>query len=149
MFAALVVLNGLAAATGLVVPRLLGELIDRTVAGDAASSLNAVALLVVGVVCAQALLTFLAQRTSTVFGQDLLSSAREYIVRTILPLPLGRVESASTGDLVTRVTRDVGTMSRSVQYGVPMAIISGAHRGALDRRDAAQLGACWRCRRCS
>ena len=75
--------------------------------------------------CAQALLTFLAQRTSTVFGQDLLSSAREYIVRTILALPLGRVEGASSGDLVTRVTRDVGTMSRSVQYGVPMAIISG------------------------
>jgi ABC-type multidrug transport system fused ATPase/permease subunit len=35
------------------------------------------------------------------------------------------VESASSGDLVTRVTRDVGTMSRSVQYGVPMSIISG------------------------
>jgi ABC-type multidrug transport system fused ATPase/permease subunit len=125
MFAALVVLNGLAAATGLVVPRLLGELINKTVAGDAASSLNSLAVLIVVVVCAQALLTFLAQRTSTVFGQDLLSSAREYIVRTILSLPLGRVEGASSGDLVTRVTRDVGTMSRSVQYGVPMSIISG------------------------
>ena len=76
------------------------------------------------VVCAQAFFTFLAQRTSTLFGQDLLASAREYIVRTILRLPLGQVESASTGDLVTRVTRDVGTMSRSVQYGLPMAIIS-------------------------
>jgi len=125
VFIALVVLNGLAAATGLVVPRLLGALINRTVAGDAESSLDTLALLIIGVVCAQALLTFLAQRTSTVFGQDLLSSAREYIVRTILSLPLGRVESASSGDLVTRVTRDVGTMSRSVQYGVPMAIISG------------------------
>ena len=124
VFVVLVVLNGLAAATGLVVPRLLGSLINETVAGDAESSLNSLALLIVGVVCAQALLTFLAQRTSTVFGQDLLSSAREYIVRTILALPLGRVESASSGDLVTRVTRDVGTMSRSVQYGVPMAIIS-------------------------
>jgi ABC-type multidrug transport system fused ATPase/permease subunit len=124
MFVALVVLNALAAATGLVVPRLLGELINRTVAGDAASSVDTLALLVVVVVCAQALFTFLAQRTSTVFGQDLLSSAREYIVRTILALPLGRVESASSGDLVTRVTRDVGTMSRSVQYGVPMSIIS-------------------------
>ncbi len=125
VFVVLVVLNGLAAGAGLVVPRLLGALIDRTVAGDAASSLNTLALLVVGVVCTQALLTFMAQRTSTVFGQDLLSSAREYIVRTILKLPLGRVESASSGDLVTRVTRDVGTMSRSVQYGVPMSIISG------------------------
>ena len=91
-------LNGLAAATGLVVPRLLGTLINRTVDGDAASSLDALALLVVAVVCAQAAFTFAAQRTSTVFGQDLLSSAREYIVRTILRLPLGRVESASSGE---------------------------------------------------
>ena len=123
IFVALVALNGLAAAAGLVVPRLLGALVDRTLEQSGAG-LNALAWLVVGVVCAQALLTFLAQRTSTLFGQDLLASAREYIVRTILRLPLGKVESASTGDLVTRVTRDVGTMSRSVQYGVPMAIIS-------------------------
>ena len=56
VFAMLVLLNGLAAATGLVVPRLLGDLINRTVDGDAESSLNALALLVVVVVCAQALL---------------------------------------------------------------------------------------------
>ena len=36
--------------------------------------------MIVAVVCTQALLTFLAQGTSTIFGQDLLSSAREYIV---------------------------------------------------------------------
>ena len=41
--------------------------------------------------------------TPTPSGVDLLASAREYIVRTILRLPLGQVESASTGDLVTRV----------------------------------------------
>jgi ABC-type multidrug transport system fused ATPase/permease subunit len=123
IFLALVLLNGVAAATGLIVPRLLGDLVDLTIEQDGAG-LNGVALLVVVVVCAQAFFTFLAQRTSTLFGQDLLASAREYIVRTILRLPLGQVESASTGDLVTRVTRDVGTMSRSVQYGLPMAIIS-------------------------
>jgi ABC-type multidrug transport system fused ATPase/permease subunit len=123
MFTALVALNAIAAATGLVVPRLLGELVDRANDG-AVVGLTSLALLVVVVVCVQALFTFLAQWVSTVFGQDLLASAREYIVRTILRLPLGRVESASTGDLVTRVTRDVGTMSRSVQFGVPMAIIS-------------------------
>ena len=122
-FAVLVVLNALAAVAGLVVPRLLGELVNTTVDG-VGRSLDQLALVIVGVVLAQAGFTFLAQRTSTLFGQDLLSSAREFIVRTILRLPLGAVESASTGDLVTRVTRDVGTMSRSVQYGVPMAIIS-------------------------
>lgn len=122
-FAALVVLNGLAAVAGLIVPRLLGELVNTTVDGTG-RPLGQLALVIIVVVMAQAAFTFVAQRTSTLFGQDLLSTAREFIVRTILRLPLGAVESASTGDLVTRVTRDVGTMSRSVQYGVPMAIIS-------------------------
>ena len=121
-FVALVVLNGLAAATGLVVPKaLLGSLVDLVDADGA--GLGRVALLVVGVVILQALF-LLRPADSLIFGQDLLASAREYIIRTILRLPLGQVESASTGDLVTRVTRDVGTMSRSVQYGVPLAIIS-------------------------
>lgn len=122
-FAALVVLNALTAATALLVPRLLGDLVDRTVNAGGAG-LDRIALLVVGVVVVQAVLTFFAQRTSTYFGQDLLASAREYVVDTILRLPLGQVESASTGDLVTRVTRDVGTMSRAVQFGLPMAVIS-------------------------
>ncbi|GAA2133611.1 ABC transporter ATP-binding protein [Nocardioides bigeumensis] len=124
-FAAMVVLNGLAAAAALMVPKLLGDLIDGTVDGDLdTSGVTSVALTILLVVTGQSLFTFLGQRTSTLFGQDLLATAREYIIDTILRLPLGRVESASTGDLVTRVTRDVGTMSRSVQFGVPMAIIS-------------------------
>ncbi len=123
MFVALVALNALAAGAGLVVPKLLGVLVDRTV-DRAGAGLDVLAWLVVGVVVLQAVMTFFAQRTSTLFGQDLLASAREYVVRVILRLPLGQVESASTGDLVTRVTRDVGTMSRSVQFGLPMAIIS-------------------------
>jgi len=124
-FTVMVVLNALAAGTALLIPRLLGNLIDGTVAGDLEpSGVTTLAALILVVVSAQALFTFLGQRTSTLFGQDLLASAREYIIDTILRLPLGRVEGASTGDLVTRVTRDVGTMSRSVQYGVPMAIIS-------------------------
>jgi ABC-type multidrug transport system fused ATPase/permease subunit len=123
MFVALITLNALAAGAGLVVPALLGELVDRTV-DQGGAGLDGLALLVIVVVCTQALFTFLAQWNSTLFGQDLLASAREYVVRVILRLPLGQVESASTGDLVTRVTRDVGTMSRSVQYGVPMAVIS-------------------------
>lgn len=124
-FVTMVVLNMLAAASGLLVPRLLGELIDGTVAGTATTaSVTTLAIVIATVVAVQATLTYFGQRTSTIFGQDLLSSAREYVVDTILRLPLGRVEGASTGDLVTRVTRDVGTMSRSVQYGVPMAIIS-------------------------
>lgn len=123
LFVLLVLLNAAAAGAALLVPRLLGNLIDQTTSGTGTDGTGTVGLLVL-VVVAQAGFTFWGQRTSAVFGQDLLSAAREYIVRTILGLPLGRVEGASTGDLVTRVTRDVGTMSRSVQFAVPMAITS-------------------------
>jgi len=124
-FAAMVVLNALAAASGLLIPWLLGGLIDGVVSGaSSASTVTSLAAVIVAVVGAQTLFTFAGQRTSTLFGQDLLASAREYVVGVILRLPLGRVEGASTGDLITRVTRDVGTMSRAAQYGLPMAIIS-------------------------
>jgi ABC-type multidrug transport system fused ATPase/permease subunit len=123
-FAALVVLNALAAIAALAVPRLLGELIDRVSAPGPAVGVGALAMLIVAVVAAQAVFTFAGQVTSTLFGQNLLASMREYVVETILRLPLSRVEGASTGDLVTRVTRDVGTMSRAVQFGLPMAVIT-------------------------
>src|SRR3954452_6084792 len=123
-FLALVVLNALAAVAALSVPRLLGQLIDRVTASGPAVGIGSLALLIVAVVVAQAVFTFAGQVTSTLFGQNLLASMREYVVETILRLPLSRVEGASTGDLVTRVTRDVGTMSRAVQYGVPTAVIT-------------------------
>ncbi len=125
IFAAMVVFNGLAAASGLLVPRLLGDLVDETAHGAASlESVTSLALTILAVVAMQAAFTFGGQATAALFGQDLLASAREYVVGVLLRLPLGRVESASTGDLVTRVTRDVGTMSRAAQYGLPMAIIS-------------------------
>jgi ABC-type multidrug transport system fused ATPase/permease subunit len=125
MITALLVLHSLAALAGLVVPRILGSLVDQAAAGgDLAATLNGLALAVAGVVVLQAILTFFALWMSTLFGQDLLSEAREYVVRTVLGLPLGKVESASTGDLVTRVTRDVSTMSQSVRFGLPESVIA-------------------------
>src|SRR5918997_1240641 len=121
----LLVLHALAAVAGLVVPRILGRLVDQAAAGGTlAATLNGLALAVAGVVLAQALMTFLALRTSAVFGQEVLASAREYVVRTVLALPLGRVESASSGDLVTRVTRDVGTMAQTIRFGLPETVIA-------------------------
>ncbi len=123
-FTALIALNALAAGAALVVPRLLGELIDRVTTPGTAQGLGRLTLIILTVVVIQAVFTFAGQVTSTLFGQNLLASIREYVVDTILRLPLSRVEGASTGDLVTRVTRDVGTMSRAVQYALPMAVIT-------------------------
>ena len=109
--------------------------------GTLAATLNGLALAVAGVVVLQAILTFFALWMSTLFGQDLLSEAREHVVRTVLGLPLGKVESASTGDLVTRVTRDVSTMSMSVRFGLPEIGDRECDNPADRRRDAAELSA--------
>ena len=123
---ALLLLHALAAVAGLIVPRILGSLVDAASAGGTlASTLEGLVLAVTGVVVMQAILIFFALWVSVIFGQDLLSEAREYVVQTVLGLPLGRVESASTGDLVTRVTRDVTTMSMSVRFGLPESVIAG------------------------
>jgi ABC-type multidrug transport system fused ATPase/permease subunit len=127
---ALLAFHALAAIAALAVPRILGHLVDQAAApATLAATLNGLTLAVAGVVVVQAAATFLALIASVVFGQDLLSEAREYVVRTVLRLPLGRVESASSGDLVTRVTRDVGTMSESVRYGLPEAVIAAVTAG--------------------
>jgi ABC-type multidrug transport system fused ATPase/permease subunit len=126
MITALLILHALAALAGLVVPRILGSLVDKASApGTLAWTVDALALAVASAVVVQAIMTFFALRMSTIFGQDLLAEAREYVVRTVLGLPLSRVESASTGDLVTRVTRDVSTMSQSVRFGLPESVIAG------------------------
>lgn len=128
---AVVAANALAATAGLLVPRLLGQLVDSTVADvqagrvDAAlAGANTAALVVAGLVALQSAFTLAAKTTSAVLGQGVLASAREYVVRAILRLPLSRVESAGSGDLVTRVTRDVGTMSESVRWALPEAIVA-------------------------
>lgn len=120
------VLHAVAAIAGLVVPRVLGYLVDVASAQNVlVTTLNALALTVAGVVVLQTLLTFAARCSAAVFGQDLLAEAREYVVHTVLGLPLGTVERASTGDLVTRVTRDVSAMSESVRWALPQAVIAG------------------------
>lgn len=118
--------NALAALTGLLVPLLLGRLVDATVAADGntpESTLTSLVLLVTLVLVAQAVLTFLSKWTAAVLGHGVLAEAREHVIRAVLRLPLGRVESTSTGDLVTRVTRDVGAMSQSVRWALPEFVI--------------------------
>ncbi|MGA4670494.1 ABC transporter ATP-binding protein [Propionibacteriaceae bacterium Y1923] len=126
MLAALLGSNVGAAICGVLLPALLGVVIDRARAGDLSLGGDLTRLVVLGVliVLGQTLLGFTARYVTAVYGNDLLASARESVVRSVLRLPLSRVESASTGDLVTRVTRDVSVMAESVQFALPHFLIS-------------------------
>ncbi|MFK5646438.1 ABC transporter ATP-binding protein [Ornithinimicrobium sp. LYQ121] len=118
--------NALAAAAGLALPMLLGRLVDSVVAADgrpASGTVTTFVAVVTAVLVAQTLLTYLAKWLAVRLGHGVLAEAREHVIRAVLRLPLGRVESASTGDLVTRVTRDVGAMSFAVRRALPEFII--------------------------
>ncbi|MDN5570542.1 MAG: ABC transporter ATP-binding protein/permease [Propionibacteriaceae bacterium] len=123
--AAMIGFNVLAAAAALVVPRLLGDLVDDATQG--ASSLaetDTLLLIIAGIVVAQAVFTFVAKRAGAVLGYDLLAAAREHVVETVLRLPLGKVEAASSGDLITRITSDVSKMSNAVRWSLPHLVTS-------------------------
>ena len=125
---ALVAANAAAAVAGLVVPRVLGNLINEVTApGFGQGMLPGIAgvcWVLVLVLVAQGVLYFIAKALSTLIGYDVLAVAREHVIRTVLRLPLSRVETASTGDLVTRVTRDVGAMSGSMRWALPVFVIA-------------------------
>ena len=122
--AAMIGFNVLAAAAALVVPRMIGDLVDDATAGASLTQTDTVLLVILAVVAANALFTFAAKRAGAVLGYDLLAAAREHVVTTVLRLPLGKVEAASSGDLITRITSDVNKMSVTVRWSLPYLVTS-------------------------
>lgn len=126
-----IALNVAAAGAGLVAPLLLGRLIDRVTGGQLGNEgLTTTVGIIAGVVVVQAVLTVAARRASAVLGYDVLAAAREEVVRIVLRLPLGRVESSGSGDLLTRITTDVGQMANAARWALPNLIVSMVLIGA-------------------
>ncbi|HEU5158011.1 MAG TPA: ABC transporter ATP-binding protein [Streptosporangiaceae bacterium] len=127
--------HGLAATCGLAAPRLIGELVQEVQGGTTHWTVDAIALGIAGFAVAQAVLMRFAVNASARLGEKVLATLREEFVDGVLALPLSTVERAGTGDLVTRTSRDVDTLARSVRHAVPetlIAIVTGAFAlGAL------------------
>ncbi len=122
-------LHALAAVAGLAAPRLLGGLVEAVKDGTDTVNVDTVALAIAGFVVAQAILVRFAVYASSQLGEKVLAELREDFVDKILALPLSTVERAGSGDLLTRTSRDVDALSRSVRHAVPetlIAIVTGA-----------------------
>ncbi|MDL4772181.1 ABC transporter ATP-binding protein [Actinomadura xylanilytica] len=115
-------LHGLATVTGLVAPRLLGDLVEGV--RDGGADINAVGLAIAVFVIAQGVLTRYAYYASARLGEGVLAELREEFVDRVLALPLSTVERAGTGDLVSRTSRDVDTLGTSVRYAVPETLVA-------------------------
>jgi ABC-type multidrug transport system fused ATPase/permease subunit len=117
-------LNVLAAIAGLAAPRLLGNLVEAVQLGTTVSYVDHTVLWLAGFLLLQTVLTRYARNVSYVLGEEVLAELREDFVEQSLALPVGVVESAGTGDLLTRTSRDVDALGWSVRFAVPETIIA-------------------------
>ena len=113
------VLHVLAAAAGLAAPRLLGDLVQSVHDGTTVHHVDRIALLLAAFLLLQTVLTRFARLRSQVFGEQVLAELREDFVGNALDLPIGVVESAGSGDLLTRTSRDVEQLGWSMRWAVP------------------------------
>lgn len=124
MFRAAVGLNVAAALAALAGPRLLGDLVEGIEKHEPMSDLNRMVLTLAGFVLLQAILTRFAHLASARLGERVLARLREEFISRVITLPLSTVESAGSGDLLTRATRDVDALSKCVRFAVPETMIA-------------------------
>ncbi|MCX5092984.1 ABC transporter ATP-binding protein/permease [Streptomyces sp. NBC_00365] len=125
-FAAVLGLNALAAAAGLVGPWLLGRIIDDVRAGDGVRVVDRLAFVILVCSLAQLLLARWARYVGHRFGERTLARVREQFVERALRLPASVVERAGTGDLTARGTADVTVVGNTLRDTGPELLISCA-----------------------
>ncbi|CAM3437670.1 ABC transporter ATP-binding protein [Kibdelosporangium persicum] len=115
-----------AAATlvGLIGPQLLGHLVDAVSTGTTTWHIDVIALIFIGVLAVHAVLRRQARFRAAVFGERLLAEAREGMVEHVVQLPLATVESAGTGDLLSRATSDVDKLDEGLRQAAPEIVIA-------------------------
>ncbi|MFG1706925.1 ABC transporter ATP-binding protein [Nonomuraea sp. M3C6] len=124
-FAAMIVLNALAAGAGLVGPWLLGRIIDEVKAGGAVGTVDRLALGILVFALAQLLLARYASYVGHRFGERTLARVREEFADRALAVPASVIERAGTGDLTTRGTTDVAAVGTTLRDAGPDVLISG------------------------
>lgn len=119
-----VLLHTLATLAGLVAPWLIGRLVESVERGTTLDTVNRIGAILAVAVLVQTVLTRTARLASHVMGERMLAELRETFVADTLKLPLGTVERAGTGDLLTRTTRDIDQLGWSVRYAVPEILVA-------------------------
>lgn len=113
------VLSIIGAATSLVQPLLVGQVIDRV---QRAVPLGSLVWLLVGFVVVSSIISgyqhYLLQRT----GTAVVYSSRRQLIRRILHLPVSEFDARRTGDLVSRVGTDTTLLYAVLTQGLADAV---------------------------
>ncbi|WP_139415458.1 ABC transporter ATP-binding protein [Agromyces laixinhei] len=124
-FVVVIALFGASALAGLAPPRLVGALIDRLTAGAGPAEASAYGAAMLACVLVQAVLVMTAIRAALVLGEDVFTHLRDQFMSDVLRVPMGLVESVGTGELVTRTTQDISSVSETVRRALPESLIAG------------------------
>ena len=112
-------LHVLATLSALAAPALLGDLVESVQEGTTVAHVDKIVLALAGFLLLATVLTRYARYVSQILGEQVLAELREDFVGNALALPVGVVESAGSGDLLTRTSRDVDQLGWSVRWALP------------------------------
>ena len=119
-FLTVIAFHATGAIAGLVPARVLGHLVeglkDKVLTG---SGVNRYALYIAIALIVQTTFTRLTRLRSSVLGESILASLRERFIKRSVVLPPSVVETAGTGELLTRTTTDIDKVAWTVRDAVP------------------------------
>ena len=113
-----------AALAGLAGPPLLGRLVEEVTTGTTRGRIDALAATLAAFILLQTALTRVSRLVSLTLAEKVFAELREEFLERVVALPLSTVESAGSGDLLTRMTGDIDSLARTVRDAVPMVTVS-------------------------
>ncbi len=110
-----------ASAMGLVFPLVIGRLVDSALLDSAAgdpSTLNRIALLLLGVFAVQAVFNYIKQYQLAATGEGVVADIRTRLYSHLMLLSVKFFESRKTGEITSRLTSDVAVVQATVSQSV-------------------------------
>lgn len=130
-----------AAWCGVLVPKLVGGIVDVVADGGARGDIVELAGRMIAAAIGSGVLSAIGFTLVARLAETAIADLREDMVGTALGLPVERVERAGAGDVVSRATDDVAQVSAAVTQTLPIAagalftvLVSIAGVGSVDWR---------------
>ncbi|QNE18826.1 ABC transporter ATP-binding protein [Kribbella qitaiheensis] len=126
---AIILVNALASAAGLVGPWLLGRIIDTIQAGtgDVLSKVDRLAFGALVFTIVQTTLTWWALKIGYRFGERTAARVRERFLKRTLALPPRVADQLPTGDLIARGSTDAAVVALTLRSAVPEVLVALVH----------------------
>jgi subfamily B ATP-binding cassette protein MsbA len=113
------------ALMGLVFPRVMGTLVDTALDETDTSSLDLIALVLLGVFAVQALFNYLRIFALARVGEGVVADLRRAVFDRIVRLPVPFFDGRKTGEITSRLTSDVAVVQATVSSAVAQALFQG------------------------